>query len=114
MKKTVKIASIIMMMLIVLSTGVASVYAVDLPTITDPTSTEINKIGGQIIGLIRAIGAVVAVGILIVLGIKYMTASAEGKADFKSSMIPYLVGAVLVFAGSWVASAIVGAISGIQ
>ena len=50
---------------------------------------------------------VLAVGIIFVIGIKYMMGSAEEKADYKKSMIPYIVGAVLLFS----ASAIVGVIN---
>ena len=76
-------------------------------TITAPNDDgAVSNIGGQVIGIIQAIGSVVAVGILVVVGIKYMLGSAEEKADFKKAMIPYLVGAVLVFAASQVAGAV--------
>ena len=39
-----------------------------------------------------------------VLGIKYMMGSAEEKAEYKKTFIPYIVGALLLFA----ASALVG------
>ena len=32
------------------------------------------------------------------MGIKYMLGSVEEKADYKKDMIPYLIGAVLLFA----------------
>lgn len=64
-------------------------------------STEgIKNFGGQMIGVVRTVGVLIAVVILLVLGIKYMVGSAEDKADYKKSMIPYLVGAVLIFAAS--------------
>ena len=50
--------------------------------------------------------SILAIIILIVLGVKYMMGSAEEKADYKKSMIPYIVGAVLVFAST----AIVGVV----
>lgn len=115
MKKTVKILTTIIMVVMILSVFASCVLAADpgLIPIEEPTDTKITTIGGQIVGFIRVIGSIIAVGILVVLGIKYMMASAEGKADFKSSMIPYLVGAVLVFAGSWIASAIYGMVIGL-
>lgn len=115
MKKTVKILTTIIMVVMILSVFANIALAEPLVDIPDTVNggDGIKAIAGQIIALIRIIGSVVAVGILVVLGIKYMMASAEGKADFKSSMIPYLVGAVLVFAGSWIASAIAEAIMGI-
>lgn len=119
MKKTVKIISTILIALFV----VCAVANVALADGVDPSqftgsqgnmnTDNINKVGNQVIYLIRLIGTMISVGVLVILGVKYMTASPEGKADFKSTMIPYLVGAVLVFAATWVASAIYGFATGI-
>ena len=38
--------------------------------------------------------------LLLVIGIKYMMGSASEKAEYKKTMIPYIVGAVLIFAGT--------------
>ena len=43
---------------------------------------------------------VISVVMIAVLGIKYMMGSAEEKAEYKKTMIPYIVGALLVFAGT--------------
>ncbi|MEI3401230.1 MAG: hypothetical protein V8R51_02250 [Clostridia bacterium] len=45
----------------------------------------------------QTVGIVLSVVILIILGIKYMMGSAEEKAEYKKTMIPYLIGAVSVF-----------------
>ena len=66
-------------------------------------TSGIVNLGSQIIGVVRTVGVLVAVVILLILGIKYMMGSAEEKADYKKSMIPYLVGAVLIFAASSIA-----------
>ena len=71
----------------------------------DP-SGEFNDIGKTIIGGLKGIGTIVAVAILIVIGIKYMMGSAEEKAEYKKVMIPYLIGAVLIFAAPFIADAI--------
>ncbi len=74
------------------------------PSALTPTQTSgILNIGGTIISVVRTVGALVAVVILLVLGIKYMVASAEEKADYKKSMIPYIVGAILIFGASAIA-----------
>ena len=57
-----------------------------------------------IIGWLTGIGMAVSVIVLLVLGIKYMIGSAEEKAEYKKTMIPYIIGAVLVFAASTIAS----------
>ena len=51
-----------------------------------------------IITIIRVIGVVVTVITLLILGIKYMTASVSERADYKKSMIPYLIGVFIFFA----------------
>lgn len=114
MKKTVKIISTILIALFVVC-AIANVALADDVDPKDFTGSQgnmntanITKVGNQVIYLIRLIGTMISVGVLVILGVKYMTASPEGKADFKSTMIPYLVGAVLVFAATWVASAIYG------
>ena len=49
----------------------------------------------------------VTVIILLVLGIKYMMGSASEKAEYKKTMIPYLVGAVLIFGASAITTVVV-------
>lgn len=51
-----------------------------------------------IFGALRIIGTTLSVIILIVIGIKYMLGSAEEKADYKKSLIPYLLGTFFIFA----------------
>ena len=63
-------------------------------------TTNVKTTGGKIVGLIRVVGTIAAVGMLIVLGIKYMVGSAEERAEYKKTMVPYIVGAVLIFAST--------------
>ena len=66
--------------------------------IDDTTASVI----GQVVGTIRIIGSIVSLGAITLLGIRYMIGSVEQKADYKKSMIPYLIGAIMLFAGSQV------------
>lgn len=59
---------------------------------------KLLKVGNYIIGFLQIVGSIVLVVVLAVIGIKYMIGSAEEKAEYKKSMQPYLVGAVMVFA----------------
>lgn len=59
--------------------------------------SEPEEVGNLVLGLIQSIGTFIAVGILMILGIKYMLGSAEEKASYKKSMLPYLIGAILLF-----------------
>ena len=70
----------------------------------EPVPSDISKKmldgGKQVAGIASAIGVAVAMVILIWLGIKYITASPDGKADVKKSALPYIIGAVVLFAAS--------------
>lgn len=50
-----------------------------------------------IVYVLEAVGVILSVIILIVIGIKYMLGSVEERADYKKTMIPYLIGAFMVF-----------------
>lgn len=60
-------------------------------------TSKISDIGGTIIGFLRGAGTVASVIVLIVIGIKYMMGSVEEKATYKQTMLPYIVGAFMVF-----------------
>ena len=121
MNKTMKVIGIvaIMMILVLGMTTISS--AVDPGSIAgELTGTESDAqdqvvgIGNQIIGIITTVGVVVAVVILLVLGIKYMMGSESEKAEYKKTMIPYLVGAILIFGASAITQVVVSIASGIN
>ena len=86
----------------------ARVYAVSLNDIDpkEPTGNEITGVGEKVIGIVTMLGSILAVLVLVILGIKYMMGSTDEKAEYKKSMLPYVIGAVLVFAASSIASVI--------
>ena len=61
------------------------------------TPAELTKKVNNVLGTIQVIGTVISVVAIIVIGIKYMTGSVESKASYKKVMIPYIVGAFLIF-----------------
>ena len=69
-------------------------------------TTQVTSFGQNIMGVVQIAGVVIAVVVLMVLGIKYMMGSAEEKAEYKKTMIPYLVGAILIFAASTIANVV--------
>ena len=75
---------------------------------------DIKTVGQKIMGIVNTVGVVVAVVILMVLGIKYMMGSAEEKAEYKKTMIPYIVGAVLIFGATTIANAIYSFANGLN
>lgn len=69
-------------------------------------ATEAEQVGNITLGIIRVIGTFVAVGTLMVIGIKYMTGSIEERASYKKSMMPFIIGAILLFAAVNITSAV--------
>ena len=63
-------------------------------------SKKIEKKAEKALGVIRVIGIVLSVVMLMIIGIKYMLGSAEQKADYKKTLIPYIIGALIIFTGS--------------
>lgn len=61
-------------------------------------NTKINNITNLILSLIRTAGIFIALGSLMVIGIKYMLGSLEEKAHYKQIMLPWIIGAIMVFA----------------
>lgn len=117
MNKTVKILSIVLTIiaiaLLVFTIAQPVVFAEITPGSLKGSSvntTEMQTVGNRIIGFIRAGGIIVSVIMLMVIGIKYMLGSAEEKAEYKKSLMPYVIGAVLLLTASVVAGAIYNAV----
>lgn len=110
-KKTIRIISTIFTVAVVLMLSTSTIFALSSPSgvNTNKTINGMNKVedaGEGIVGAIRTVAILISVGVLMVLGIKYMMGSAEEKASYKKTMIPYLVGAILVFAAGVIAQAV--------
>ena len=116
-KKTTKILATILMIAMIVSVA-AKCFAITPSDIKGDTTTqgatEISNVGKSIVGILQTVGIILSVIVLIILGIKYMMGSAEEKADYKKSMIPYLVGAILIFAASALAQVVYQFVTGIQ
>ena len=121
MKKGTKIifSTIMIVMMVILTVApvfAATTGAVDPKTLTgssNANTTTMQNIGNQIITVVSVAGSIVSVVVLIVLGIKYMMGSASEKAEYKKTMIPYLVGAILIFGASAITKVVVNLASGI-
>ena len=72
----------------------------------------VQNIGSQIVKVVSTVGSIVSILVLVVLGIKYMMGSAEEKAEYKKTLLPYVIGAALVFAASGIATVIFNFASG--
>ena len=104
--KTIKVLTFVDTILLVVSLGASTVFGLTPSEMTGtaPTGTEIKDLGNTLIGILQTVGIVLSVVILVILGIKYMMGSAEEKADYKKTMIPYVVGAVCIFLAPTIAN----------
>lgn len=108
-KMSKKILSFVLaiMMLVPMATPVMAV--ISSPSEIQANQANVNtegiaNLGTNIVGILTTIGMIVSVVVLVVLGIKYMMGSAEEKAEYKKTLIPYIIGAGLVFAASAIAN----------
>lgn len=114
MKRLTKILSTVMLVIMMVSCFSTVFAAVS----TNPNSwsgesnvietEQVNGFMNSLINIVSMVGSAVAIIALIVLGIKYMMGSAEEKADYKKTLLPYFVGAVMVFGASVLTAFIYG------
>ena len=69
-------------------------------------SKDLKDTGATILGVIQVVGSIIALAMIMILGIKYMLGSAEQKAEYKKTMLPYIIGAILIFAATSLTDAI--------
>lgn len=64
---------------------------------------DIHKLSDSIYNILLIIGIVVAMIVGVVLGIQFITGSVEAKSKVKESLIPYVVGCIVIFGafGIW-------------
>ncbi len=116
MVKNIRVINKIIIILIVLimSSTVLSniVYAKPIVNTNDygqgnlGNNTKALGIVGTILSVIQIVGVIVAVISISILGIKYMTGSVEQKAEYKKTMIPFIIGVALIVASTTIIKAI--------
>ena len=64
---------------------------------------KLKDASDSIYNVVSSIGMIASVIVGIILGIKFMMASAEDKADVKQGLMPYVIGCIVVFGafGIW-------------
>lgn len=106
---------VILMLIVMFATVMLPVFSADQGTkapaeivakSNDSNITGLDNLLGTVLGAVQLVGSFAAVIVLVIVGVRYMTGSVEEKAEYKKTMIPYVVGAILVFAASNVAKVI--------
>lgn len=65
-------------------------------------SASFDTVAGSIRATINVIIRVAAMAGIVFLGVKYMFASSSGRADIKNTMVPVIIGMILVYSASQV------------
>ena len=99
-----KIKKIISTLAVVLILSMSVVFATGG---SSGTSQLVDK-AWDITSALLWVGYAVALGMVVYIGIKYITGAADTKANMKTAIINYLIGALLVFAATTIASIVVG------
>ena len=111
-KKAIKIISILAIVLVsIMFATTCFAGEIDITKIDGKDgsvdSNKMQSIGNKIATIVRNVGMVAAVVILMVVGIKYMLGSAEEKAEYKKVMMPYIIGALILFGASGIAQTVI-------
>lgn len=108
MKKTMMIVMIIAMLL--MTSSVFATYTLSA-SVTPKELSGLGATAAGVLGVMQWGGYIIAIGMLIWVGIKYVTAGAGEKAKAKETLVPIVIGAVLIAAAVSIAGAIFGAVS---
>ena len=109
MEKIKKIGITVMTSLMMLKSSVFAFGVNDLKG-TEVSNSNLTTVGEKILGIGTTIGSVVSVFVLVMLGIKYMMGSTDEKAEYKKTMIPYIIGCILVVSTTTIVSFIYNAV----
>lgn len=96
MKQTIKIS---LLLIFIVLTFIGNVYGFEINQLdgSGGNVVHLEKVGADILSIISIIGSAISIIAMIILGIKYMLGSVEEKAEYKKTLLPYLIGAICVF-----------------
>ncbi len=100
--KFIKISIISILIVLIISFAFAS-YGFSAGDLTGSgasvggANTQIKGVVNNIVKILTTVGSITSVVVLVVLGIKYMVGSIEEKSQYKKSLMPYVIGAIMVF-----------------
>lgn len=100
--KTSKITKIISILVIIaavaLSLNMVFAAEVTIPASSTVDAKGFNETVGNVLGIVTYVCYAAAVILLIILGVKWLMAAPDAKADMKKTAITYVIGAVMIFA----------------
>lgn len=86
-----------------------------MQNVSTPDDSESGIVSGinGVIGLLQFVGSGISIIVVTILGMKYILASPADKADVKKSIMPIIIGCVLLFGAVNLVSAIMSFSDGI-
>lgn len=108
MKKVLKISTvlIIIITLILISTNAFALFDdLDKYKPNDPKNpSEFTDEVSIILGAVRNIGIITAVISLMIIGVKYIIGSVEEKSKYKETLLPWIIGCIMLATGTTLVS----------
>ena len=115
MKRAIKVLSLVLVLVVCMAIPVLANGDILSQLSGDPTGTSgLIPLGNTIIGVLQVVATIVAIAVLLFVGIKFLLASPSEKANIKGMLIPYLIGAIIIFATVPILEIIKGFTAGIQ
>lgn len=122
MKKNKKIVLALMILILVIAFVLIPTFAnatinpddYNPGQIEDKDLQEVTNIVNPIIGVLRYGGIGISVIVLMILGIKYMVGSVSEKAEYKKSMMAYIVGVALLVSTTQLLAIIIEVVNGVS
>ncbi len=108
-KKVVKIVTIVIMLLLILNTMSFAKIETEVYKPSELTTADYDeafKLGGILVSGLQIVGTVIAIAGIMIMGVKYMIGSIEQKAQYKKTLIPYIIGCIFIFTISNIVSLI--------
>lgn len=115
--KILKISLVVMMIMTIMTISTISMAGDTGGFIGDKTkltpsvpeqASGMYNLGNNLLGIFQTVGYIAAVIVLVWLGIKYIMASPDGKAEIKKQAFAYILGAVLLFSAATIVTIIKG------
>lgn len=103
-KKLISIILTIVMCIIPMSICFAGYGKVEVPSNGGDSLGNIGGTVNTVLGVIQTIGYIVAVAMVMWVGIKYLMSGAGERAKVKDTMIPIVIGAIIIMAAVTITS----------
>lgn len=114
-KKVLIIFAIVLCITTIFSVNFSEVQAAKISSVVRgiqtgevPEAGELTKVLGRVLGLLRILTGLLSVIVIAYTGFQFVTETPEGKSKLKEKMMPIVIGVLLAFMATTIATFIVG------